>query len=383
NKILAYARLVFMPVSKDYTIRNIESGQTKCDSREEMSHEDFFLYVKYFNQLPVQSTEFSWSINRYFFVFRIAIETFKLVDIISGDKDATNNLLNLFRDDQQVFLNLNDYAEVEFHQTQTYISSMLTFGECKPMRLLPKLIDNPQIKVRTTRFRKSINYRRGRAITHYHSFYNPHCLFELEIRWLVASLCILGDLITQWLQCTGIILGSNQVAFHLVLTPRDPFAEFDALRGIVFIFNIRFKSTKISSIYIKINLLCLHDKLANISDKDQILRINIFQELILKRGVMLVYIISNVYSVHYNNRSTCVVSTGISSDDQSFLLDYGFLLVLEFLFRKRWRSSQTDEEKYQDIMLADFRAFCAIDNNRLVNFCNVLNNLANEKINEK
>ncbi|CAF4365078.1 unnamed protein product, partial [Adineta steineri] len=57
NKILAYARLVFMPVSKDYTIRNIESGQTKCDSREEMSHEDFFLYVKYFNQLPVQSTE--------------------------------------------------------------------------------------------------------------------------------------------------------------------------------------------------------------------------------------------------------------------------------------------------------------------------------------
>ncbi|CAF1393853.1 unnamed protein product, partial [Adineta steineri] len=48
NKIWAYARLVFMPVSKDYTIRNIESGQTKCDSREEMSHEDFFLYVTHF-----------------------------------------------------------------------------------------------------------------------------------------------------------------------------------------------------------------------------------------------------------------------------------------------------------------------------------------------
>jgi hypothetical protein len=36
-----------MPVSKDYTIRNIESGQTKCDSRQEMSHEDFFLYVEH------------------------------------------------------------------------------------------------------------------------------------------------------------------------------------------------------------------------------------------------------------------------------------------------------------------------------------------------
>jgi hypothetical protein len=37
-----------MPVSQDYTIKNIESGQTKCDSREEMSHEDFFLYVEHF-----------------------------------------------------------------------------------------------------------------------------------------------------------------------------------------------------------------------------------------------------------------------------------------------------------------------------------------------
>lgn len=37
-----------MPVSKDYTIRNIESGQTKCDSRQEMTHEDFFLYVEHF-----------------------------------------------------------------------------------------------------------------------------------------------------------------------------------------------------------------------------------------------------------------------------------------------------------------------------------------------
>jgi hypothetical protein len=43
-----HARLVIMPVSKDYTIRNIETGQTKCDSRQEMSHEDFFLYVEHF-----------------------------------------------------------------------------------------------------------------------------------------------------------------------------------------------------------------------------------------------------------------------------------------------------------------------------------------------
>ncbi|CAF3803229.1 unnamed protein product, partial [Adineta steineri] len=166
--------------------------------------------------------------------------------------------------------------------------------------------------------------------------------------------------------------------------------EFDALRG---------------SIYIKINSLCLRDKLANLPDKDQILRINIFQELILKRygfilnacvsyknekiyyvhisGGMLVYIISNVYNVHYNNRPTRVVSTGRTSDDQLSPLDYGFYWCWNFCLGKKWRSSQTGEEKYQDIMLADFRAFCANDNNRLVNFWNELNDLANEKINEK
>ena len=37
-----------MPVTKDYTIKNIESGLTKCDSRQEMSPEDYFLYVEYF-----------------------------------------------------------------------------------------------------------------------------------------------------------------------------------------------------------------------------------------------------------------------------------------------------------------------------------------------
>jgi len=45
-----------------------------------------------------------------------------------------------------VRLESNDYAEVEFHQTQTYIPSMdyLGFGKSQPMRLLPKLITNQQ-----------------------------------------------------------------------------------------------------------------------------------------------------------------------------------------------------------------------------------------------
>ncbi|CAF1551520.1 unnamed protein product, partial [Adineta ricciae] len=520
-----HTRLVIMPVSRDYTIKNIESGQTKCDSREEMSHEDFFLYVEHFvrflfmlnklNRLPIGTSE---SIHRPLDPVTgkkrtdtprrqakttVSMQTFQLGNIMNGDVDEINALLTLFRTEHQGLLfvkdsvlpeftfiaieaiwwsiercvdiqteqkaldlfqylfnkgyirhctntetsfrfgfflyyivtekttnfrlDANDYAEVEFHQTQSYIPSMdyLGFAECIPMRQLPKLIDNPQSKPRPIRLAstgttspplqnpppqdpqtplivlkrdcnvdvdpKHISDRHEWATAHYHSFYNPHCLFELEIRWLVATSCILGDLIMQWSQRTGTILGSNQVAFHLVPIPCDPFAEFDALRG---------------PIYIKIDSSCLIDKLADLPKDKQILRINIFQELILKRygfilnacvsykeeniyyvhisGGMLVYIISDVYNVHFNNRPSRIASVGSSTNSgQLSPLDCGFYWCWNFCLGKKWRSTQTGEEKYQDIMLADFRAFCANDKNRLVNFWNESNNLANQKLAEK
>jgi hypothetical protein len=43
-----HTRLVIMPMSKDVTIRSIESGERKCDSHREMSPEDFFFYVEHF-----------------------------------------------------------------------------------------------------------------------------------------------------------------------------------------------------------------------------------------------------------------------------------------------------------------------------------------------
>lgn len=174
-----------------------------------------------------------------------------------------------------VHLDSNDYAEVEFYQTQNYIPSMdyLGFREGIPMRLLPTLVPNQQVVPRSTRLAttfatgnassgslnnlseetssnkpeitlrelkrqcnvdvdpKHLSDRKEWAIAQYHAYYNPHCLFELEIRWLVATSCILGDLITSWSQRTGTILCSNQVAFHLIPIPCDPFAEFDPLRG--------------------------------------------------------------------------------------------------------------------------------------------------------
>lgn len=48
-----------MPVTRDYTVKSIESGQTKCDSRQEMSHEDFFFYVEHFVRFLVMLNKLS------------------------------------------------------------------------------------------------------------------------------------------------------------------------------------------------------------------------------------------------------------------------------------------------------------------------------------
>lgn len=98
---------------------------------------------------------------------------------------------------------------------------------------------------------------------------------------------------------------------------------------------------------------------------------------------MLVYIISDVYNVHYNHQSMRAVSSSANSNGQRSPLDCGFYWCWNFCLGKRWRSSQTGEEKYQDIMLADFRKFCANDKNRLVNFWNEVNEQANQKMAEQ
>ena len=97
---------------------------------------------------------------------------------------------------------------------------------------------------------------------------------------------------------------------------------------------------------------------------------------------MLVYIISEVYNVHHNARPSRVAATG-TSDGSNTNDDYGFYWCWNFCLGKKWRSSQTGEEKYQDIMLADFRAFCANDKNRLLHFWNEVNDKAAQILKQK
>ena len=169
---------------------------------------------------------------------------------------------------------------------------------------------------------------------------------------------------------------------------------------------------------------CLLDKLADLPEEDQIPKLNIFQELILKRfvyilfillinilkhsfsifsygfilnacvsyddeniyyvhisGGMLVYIISDVNNAHCRRRLMRIASSEYS-DSQSSPFDCGFFWCWNFCLGKKWRTCQTGEEKYQDIMLADFRSFCANEKNRLLNFWNEANQIANTKMTE-
>ena len=99
-------------------------------------------------------------------------------------------------------------------------------------------------------------------------------------------------------------------------------------------------------------------------------------------GGMLVYIISDVYNVHYSPRPVRVASSG-NAEGQLSPFDYGFYWCWNFCLGKKWRSNQTGEEKYQDIMLVDFRKFCANDKNRLLNFWKEVNATARAEMEGK
>lgn len=49
-------------------------------------------------------------------------------------------------------------------------------------------------------------------------------------------------------------------------------------------------------------------------------------------------------------------------------IEIGFLWSWNFMLSKRWRTSNTGDEHFQDTVLRDFRAFCSNEENRLEEF---------------
>jgi hypothetical protein len=193
--------------------------------------DSFYLLMDIFDIVQIQKLVF---VLDFFFIISLQ----KKQKIVNIHIFLSKYFILFFLELSIVRLESNDYAEVEFHQTQTYIPSMdyLGFGQCKPMRLLPKLIDNSVSKSRTPRFTMNGGNFPSLSNTNTNNSNSQKpsivlkrdCNVDVDPKHISD---ILGDLITQWSQRTGTILGSNQVAFHLVPIPCDPFAEFDALRG--------------------------------------------------------------------------------------------------------------------------------------------------------
>ena len=108
--------------------------------------------------------------------------------------------------------------------------------------------------------------------------------------------------------------------------------------------------------------------------------VNYTNEHVHISGGMLVYIISDIYNMNCKCQLTNVIPSEISTNGQLSTLNYGFYWCWNFCLGKKWRNIQAGEEKYQDIMLTDFRAFCDNNNNRLVKFWNEVNDITNQKM---
>ena len=68
----------------------------------------------------------------------------------------------------------------------------------------------------------------------YHAHFHPHCAFQLELQWFVATGCVLGEIVSGWARKAA------HNGFHLLPVPVDPFAlpftpNSDPLRGPIYV----------------------------------------------------------------------------------------------------------------------------------------------------
>lgn len=263
---------------------------------------------------------------------------------------------------------------------------------------------------------KNSSYNRPEwAHVRFHGNYDPACAFEIQCNWLVATGTLLGEMVNGWARKAG------YCGFHLLPVPIDSFAlpytrNSDPLRGPIYV------PLKVECITEPGQVL-----FSGFDPESRTERINLLQEAILKRfGFMLDGFVNPVspdfiddskpqyihcsggMCVMIPESSQVYVSESMkpekqanqpnpggihrlfSPDKDKMHKDYverqrsradslnqttaaeipyenkvGFLWSWNSMLTKRWRSSNTGDEAFQDKMLADFRAFCANQNNRL------------------
>ncbi|XP_059170420.1 GATOR complex protein Iml1-like [Physella acuta] len=246
------------------------------------------------------------------------------------------------------------------------------------------------------------------AIARYHAYYSPKSAFELQLQWMVATGCIMGDLVYAFAR------RATSCGFHLIPVPCDPFAlpyteNSDPLRG---------------PIFVPLNMQALNAEfLQDLPDSDRQQILYFIQDAIIKRFGFLPASVKVPASCESDTSTTnhqyvhCTAGMFIfipesitgktpdlrdpsgdqskdpkSSGDQSHSLlkkcaselhklyiarqgrpesvpnEVGFLWSWNYMSSKRWRSVYTGDEAFQDRMLADFRKFCSNDEDRLAQF---------------
>lgn len=242
----------------------------------------------------------------------------------------------------------------------------------------------------------------------YHRYYNPNSAYELTVEWLVATGCILGDLVLGWTR------KAKDYGFHFLPVPCDPFAlpfnpNSDPLRG---------------PIFVPLNVGCLGEDGSELfveyEEESRALRLALFQGEIVKSfgflrdscrvsdcvscpsleqqslqyvhctGSMFVVILSGKASDAISGSSQskslrqqyeeyiarqCNQKSPSSSSRRSTSHYVGFLWAWNSMLTKRWRSINTGDEAFQDRMLSDFRKFCSNTDGRLLSYWNELKEL--------
>ncbi|XP_076106602.1 GATOR complex protein Iml1-like isoform X2 [Mytilus galloprovincialis] len=248
------------------------------------------------------------------------------------------------------------------------------------------------------------------ATARYHAYYSPQCAWELELQWVVATGSILAELVSTWYR------KARPCGFQFLPVPVDPFAlptapDSDPLRG---------------PIFLPLNIACMSNGGKGIFhgyDQDiKAQKLKHFQQSIIKRYGFMPFSVmakpsgyppspnpSSSGSSPSQNEEQYVHCSGgmfvLIEDSQTtsptmkeapfvyghkkksasqLRKDYiarqtsrtnqhddqhwnkiGFLWSWNYMLSKKWRTSHTGDEHFQDKMLADFREFCSNKDDRL------------------
>ncbi|ESO91451.1 hypothetical protein LOTGIDRAFT_153895 [Lottia gigantea] len=239
------------------------------------------------------------------------------------------------------------------------------------------------------------------ATARYHAYYQPNSAFELQVQWMVATGCILAELVYSWTR------KAVSAGFHLLPVPVDPFAlpnspNSDPLRG---------------PIFVPLRLQCLSEDgkeiFSGLPMKEKQEKLNLFQQLIIKRfgflsagvydagsetefqqyihctgGMFVIIPDYNLFTPKNNTKPYTIGMVKKSSSDmhkdyidrqgepEKQKTETGFLWSWNFMLSKRWRSQNTGDEHFQNKMLADFRSFCSNSEDRLKEVWNFFVNIS-------